>query len=383
MGFRYQDGVQPYQSLVDTQSVIYFVETGKRIPRRLLPGCSLKVYTVLSECWDADPSCRPTFADLVKRLTCIQQTARASEGGIINEAGNGQPRETDSTSVNGKKRRPGPLPRSLFHSDGTHTTGDGDCEEDEYLIVEDGTADNISGNPGSGGKRIFGSYAIPLPVTPHGGVQRLDPAVVSTASTRSVPEDYSSISGCGNHAMGSGGIIVALRHVSDSVGEMMDFSSPTTPLSPHRNVSYAGAIAFSLASREQQETSFGSGSGHRLVPLPPSTPSMPSTATGVTDNVTWGGTKPMCDGNRLGLRMCDGNDTPLAQAPPGSPNARPIEAGSLLGCISHFCPWFAPIYRCMQLISSPSQNFLADVCSDRTRWRLWSFSGILTNAWVA
>lgn len=90
-----QDGSCPYNNMPNPK-VIEMVQTGQRHPQ--VPGCPDAVHAVLLQCWDINPSKRPTFEMLQSLLEPLCEDVRESLiwGGNLN-----------SSSVVARQRTPG------------------------------------------------------------------------------------------------------------------------------------------------------------------------------------------------------------------------------------------------------------------------------------
>ena len=62
----FQDGERPYKDVDNTNAIPFMIERGDRIPHADLHECSVAMYGVLVQCWQVEPSTRPTFAALVQ-----------------------------------------------------------------------------------------------------------------------------------------------------------------------------------------------------------------------------------------------------------------------------------------------------------------------------
>jgi len=58
-------GVKPFQG-VPNEKVIGKIENGERLP--LPPNCPIKLYRIMTETWNYEPSKRPTFQELKPKL---------------------------------------------------------------------------------------------------------------------------------------------------------------------------------------------------------------------------------------------------------------------------------------------------------------------------
>ncbi|XP_070547504.1 fibroblast growth factor receptor-like [Ptychodera flava] len=68
-------GINPYRGM-NLKDVVSNVQQGYRLP---MPNkCPEDVYSIMQKCWQEDPSCRPTFYDLVELL----ETSDTSTAGI-------------------------------------------------------------------------------------------------------------------------------------------------------------------------------------------------------------------------------------------------------------------------------------------------------------
>lgn len=69
------DGEEPYKDM-STRAVIFALEKGQRMTQDEL-GCSNEMYTLLTSCWDVNPSRRPTFLVLCRRLERLIRSSNA------------------------------------------------------------------------------------------------------------------------------------------------------------------------------------------------------------------------------------------------------------------------------------------------------------------
>ncbi|XP_053549110.1 tyrosine-protein kinase Srms [Bombina bombina] len=69
----YTLGQQPYKGMTNREAVEN-ISSGYRLPRP--PICSKDVYNVMSSCWLDEPQHRPSFQELVKKISIIQQSTR-------------------------------------------------------------------------------------------------------------------------------------------------------------------------------------------------------------------------------------------------------------------------------------------------------------------
>jgi hypothetical protein len=56
----------PYEFLHNNHQVKEYVISGKRMPKA--PECSDEMYKLMMDCWEDDPSKRPTFVEILGKL---------------------------------------------------------------------------------------------------------------------------------------------------------------------------------------------------------------------------------------------------------------------------------------------------------------------------
>lgn len=66
----FMDGRTPYPGVKETQELPHLLRSGVRMSEHDV-GCGDRLHTILAECWDADPSSRPTFEQLVSRFDVL------------------------------------------------------------------------------------------------------------------------------------------------------------------------------------------------------------------------------------------------------------------------------------------------------------------------
>ena len=67
-------GASPYPSVPSVERLFQLIRDGHRMERP--PNCSVDIYMIMRECWNAEPKWRPTFADLVEDLDRVLINAR-------------------------------------------------------------------------------------------------------------------------------------------------------------------------------------------------------------------------------------------------------------------------------------------------------------------
>ncbi|KAL5466693.1 hypothetical protein EMCRGX_G030839 [Ephydatia muelleri] len=69
--------MQPYYG-VTNEEVTQMIRKGKHLD--IPPDCPDKIYEIMSECWNMDPSCRPTFSELYDMLLNYHSSTSTDEG---------------------------------------------------------------------------------------------------------------------------------------------------------------------------------------------------------------------------------------------------------------------------------------------------------------
>lgn len=67
-------GASPYPSVPSVEKLLQLVKDGHRMERPA--SCSIDIYMIMRECWNAEPNQRPTFSELVEDLDRILTHAR-------------------------------------------------------------------------------------------------------------------------------------------------------------------------------------------------------------------------------------------------------------------------------------------------------------------
>ena len=73
-------GAKPYGDM-DGRETLAHVEAGGRLP--MPQTCMPELYNVMMSCWDLSPENRPTFAQLVRTLTALQDGTTVREIGAM------------------------------------------------------------------------------------------------------------------------------------------------------------------------------------------------------------------------------------------------------------------------------------------------------------
>ncbi|KJE96642.1 hypothetical protein CAOG_010032 [Capsaspora owczarzaki ATCC 30864] len=73
-------GATPYGTMKAMETLAY-VEAGGRLPRP--EHCTAELFSLMLSCWDMSPEKRPTFAQLVKALTALQDGTTIREIGAM------------------------------------------------------------------------------------------------------------------------------------------------------------------------------------------------------------------------------------------------------------------------------------------------------------
>ena len=70
-------GASPYPSVPSVERLFQLIRDGHRMERP--QNCSIDVYMIMRECWNAEPKWRPQFTDLVEDLDRLLINAREGD----------------------------------------------------------------------------------------------------------------------------------------------------------------------------------------------------------------------------------------------------------------------------------------------------------------
>ena len=65
------NGEQPYFNITSNREVVEYVITGHRLER--VEKCPIELYQLMLKCWDADPTLRPSFKEMLEFLVVEAQ----------------------------------------------------------------------------------------------------------------------------------------------------------------------------------------------------------------------------------------------------------------------------------------------------------------------